>query len=78
MRMALKHAARAALAGAAMVASVAALYPGTAHALIGPASFQIGDKLFDSFTCTGLASLCGPVTYEPVPEARLASDSTPR
>ena len=64
--MALKSAVKATLT-AAVVASAAALCPGTAHAITGPASFQIGDKLFNSFSCSGVAALCDSVSYEPVP-----------
>src|SRR5947199_9022142 len=59
----LKSVMKAAL-GAAMAVSVAALCPGTAHAFAAPASFTIGDKLFDTFTCLGN---CGTVSYAPSP-----------
>ena len=63
MTVTVKSAIGAAVA-AAMVAAVA-LYPGTAHAFSGPASFQIGDTLFNSFTCLGNG--CGGVFYDQSP-----------
>jgi hypothetical protein len=68
MRTTLKSMMKAAFAAAAVVASAAALCPGTAHAQTGPESFIIGDKLFDSFTCLGANGLCDEVAWEPAPE----------
>jgi PEP-CTERM motif-containing protein len=50
---------------AAAVVAATALCPGTAYAFSGPASFQIGDMLFDSFTCLGNG--CGGVFYDQSP-----------
>ncbi len=58
------HVAGAALAG--VVAMAAALFPGSALALIPPdLTFTIGDKLFDQFTCSGVP--CAGVTVDPIP-----------
>src|SRR3954452_8880795 len=75
MRMTLKSVIKATLTAATMVASVAALCPGTAQAFVGPTSFQVGDKLFDSFTCTGNG--CDTVVYAPAPGGQLGPEFNP-
>jgi len=65
--------------GAALAVSAAALCPSTVHAFTGPTSFQVGDILFDSFTCLGNSSsdACGTVAYGPAPGGQLGPEFNP-